>query len=147
MDESAYRALASSLYNGCWELLEKPDRTGDEDVELLTIAFTSRYFWLMVGGPEQWVISDWMVSRVAASLEDGALSVAFAQRANEGALAAGNPDWLVASTAEGLARAYAANRQTSERDEWYATAQRLVDALVDAEERALITDQLGTVPE
>jgi hypothetical protein len=147
MDQAEHRELAKSLYNGCWELLEKRGRSDDDDVELLTLAFSARYHWLAAGGPEQWVISDWMVSRVAAALGEGGLSVAFALRANEGARAAGGPDWLVASTAEGLARAYAANGQLRERNEWHATAARLVDALVDEEERALIADQLSTVPE
>jgi hypothetical protein len=122
------------------------DRTDDDDAELLTAAFASRYHWLAVGGLEQWVISDWMIARVAAALSLGDLALTFAVRANAAANVAGEPDWLLASTAEGVARAYAANQQSDKRDEWYATATRLVDAIVDEDDRALIAEQLSTVP-
>jgi hypothetical protein len=147
VEESEHRAIAKSLYNECWELLEQPDRTSDEDAKLLAIAFASRYHWLAAGGPEQWVISDWMVSRVAAALEHGDLSVTYAHRANDAAHEADGPDWLIASTAEGLARAYAADGQNSQRNEWNARAQRLVDVIVDEESRALIASQLSSVPQ
>jgi hypothetical protein len=56
------------------------------------------------------------------------------------------PDWLVASAAEGVARAYAALGVEQERDEWFNSAESLVAAIVDDEDRELIASQLATVP-
>ncbi len=146
MSEFDHRTIAVERYNHCWDLLERDERSQDEDFELLTAAFTSRYHWSFAGGPEQWVMSDWMVSRAAANIGEASLSLAFALRANSGVQEFDAPDWLAASTAEGLARAYAALDDEDSRDEWINSAQGLVEAIADDEDRALIASQLASIP-
>ena len=145
MEPDDSKALASQLFNGCWDLLENNLRTPDDDVTLLTLAFTSRYHWQGVGAPQQLAIADWMVSRSAAAVGFGDLAVTFAERAARSS--EGQADWLVASAAEGLARAYAAAGDTAKRNEWADKASALVEVISDAEERALIAEQLASVPE
>jgi hypothetical protein len=146
VDRDAHRAEAVRLYNACWALLEMPARTPDDDATLLTDAFASRHHWREVGSLEQWTISDWMVARAAAATGHGVLAVAFARRAVDAARSPGAADWLVASSAEGLARAYAAAGDAAHRDEWCARAADLVAAITDEESRELIDSQLQTVP-
>lgn len=146
MDDIDHRKVAIERHNHCWELLERDDRNQDDDVDLLTSAFESRIHWSFAGGPEQWAISDWMVSRAAADVEQGSLSLAFALRANDAARESDAPDWLVASVAEGVARAYAATGSHEERDEWLRHAERLVESIADEEDRELIARQLASVP-
>lgn len=146
MPDVDHRAIAVESYNRCWDLLERSDRSQDEDFELLTSAFVSRYHWSFAGGPEQWAVSDWMVSRAAADIGEGSLSLAFALRANDSVRGFDAPDWLVASAAEGVARAFAAHGNERERDEWLNTAENLVVAIADQEDRELIASQLATVP-
>jgi hypothetical protein len=123
-----------------------PQRSREDDFELLSTAFASRYHWKFVGGEEQWVMADWMVSRAAAAIDEPSLAVTFAQLANDAVTTFEAPDWLLASCAEGLARALAAAGQVKQRDEWYAAAERLTALIVDEESRDLIADQLASVP-
>lgn len=146
MPDVDHRKIAVETYNHCWDLLDRDDRSPDEDFELLTSAFASRYHWSLAGGPEQWAVSDWMVSRAAADIGEGSLSLAFALRANDAMQEFDAPDWLVASAAEGLARAYAALGSEQDRDEWCNNAESLVEAIADEEDRELIASQLATVP-
>jgi hypothetical protein len=146
MQDIDHRTVAAECYNHSWDLLDRTDRSQDEDFELLTSAFTSRYHWSFVGGPEQWAVSDWMVSRAAAVIGEGSLSLAFAQRANDAVQEFDAPDWLVASTAEGLARAYAALGSEQDRDVWLNNAESLVEVIADEESRELIASQLASVP-
>jgi hypothetical protein len=146
MDSSSHHEVAGATCNRCRELLELTRRTPDDDVELLTSAFVSRYHSVFVGGRVQTICADWMVSRAAAALDEGGLAVSYALRANSRAQAPDTDDWLVASTAEGLARAYAAAGEQERRDEWCTVAQRLVLAIADDEDRELIAAQLATVP-
>ncbi len=111
METEIAKAGAKETFNRCWTLLETPDRTPEQDVELLGCALTSRYLWQLAGGPEQVAMADWMASRAAASIAErrdrstyGALSVEFAQLA-EAATTEEFPDWMQASHAEGMARA------------------------------------------
>ena len=146
VDGLNHRDIAASTYNACWKHLDNERRTPDEDRELITLAFTSRYHWACVGGDEQAIISNWMIARAAASVGEGALSLNFAQLAYDLAQRIDAPDWLVASVHEGLARAYAATGNAPARDEWYAAASELADQISDQEYRALIADQLDSVP-
>jgi hypothetical protein len=135
------RELATQLFNRCWDLLEST-RNADDDVELLT-AFSSRFHWLSVGAIEQWITSDWMVARAAAATGDGELSLRFAERAHRAAQENAVPDWLVASTAEGVARAYAVTGDVEAFNNWSALAARLVEVIADPEDKALIVSQLA----
>ena len=138
------RELATQLFNRCWELLEST-RDADGDVELLTAAFASRYHWLNAGELEQWIVSDWMVARVASALGDGALALRFAQRAHAAAQDNEVPDWLVASTAEGVARAYATNGNVEGFNNYAALATRLIDVIADPEDQSLIASQFAEI--
>jgi hypothetical protein len=118
-------------------------RDPDQDVELLTAAFSSRYHWLSAGALEQWICADWMIARAASALGDGALALRFAKRAHSAAQEGEIPDWLVASTAEGVARAYAALGDIEEFNHWFALATRLTEVIADPEDKDLIASQLA----
>jgi hypothetical protein len=143
-DSHSHRELAVAAFNRSWTLLEA-ERDEDDDCELLEVAFTSRHHWRAAGGPQQWAISDWMVSRCFAELGDGPMSLRFAtsaaRRTPEDA-----PAWLRASLFEGLARAHAVSGNAAARDEAVERAARELELEVDPEERALIAGQLATVP-
>jgi hypothetical protein len=140
------RTIASQLFNRCWELLEQDERSEDDSVELLTSALTSRFHWLNAGGPEQWIVGDWMVARAAGATGSPDLALRFALRAYEAARASDTPDWLVASTAEGVARAYSLAGNGEECANWAALAGRLVEVIVDTDNRTLIENQLADIP-
>ncbi|MDE3064431.1 MAG: hypothetical protein KGJ36_02035 [Acidobacteriota bacterium] len=146
MDAAAHREVAVASYQRCWELLDQPVRSNGDDVELLTSAFTSRFHWGHAGGPQEWIIADWMVSRAAAAAGLGQLAVWFATRADAATDGADVPDWLRASTAEGVARAYGASGDPERRDRWIARAEALVAAIADEGDRELIAGQLASVP-
>jgi hypothetical protein len=145
MDDAAHRRLGIETYNLCWELLES-DRTPEMDLELLRTAFASRYHWSYVGKAPQAIMGDWMISRAAAAMGEGHLSLRYALLAHNAALTNEVEDWLLASTAEGVARAYSALGDGDQRDEWVTNGEVLIAQIVDDESRELITDQLASVP-
>lgn len=138
------RELATQLFNRCWDLLGTT-RDADDDVELMTAAFSSRFHWLNAGAVEQWIVSDWMVARAAAAIGEGELALRFAKRAHSAAQENEIPDWLIASSAEGVARAYAAIGDVEEFNNWSALATRLIDVIADPEDKALIASQLADI--
>ena len=139
------RALAARFYNASWELLDRGARSDDDNALLLTTAFASRAHWLEAGGTQQWIISEWMVSRAAAATGWGDLSLFFALRAYNAAQSPGTADWLGASTAEGVARAYGAMGDAARREEWIQRADALVREIADEEDRSLIAAQLASL--
>ncbi len=143
MADHDHRAIAISTYGGCWDLLEAV-RSAADDRNLLGLAFTSRYHWLKAGGPTEWVISDWMVSRCAAAVGEGSLSVTFATSALEG-VADDSPAWLRASMHEGMARAYAAIDNQQRKVQHIELAREILKSEQSQEDRELIESQIATV--
>lgn len=143
MAEIDHRSIAISTYNECWKLLETA-RSAEDDRNLLSLAFASRYHWLQVGGAQQRVVADWMVSRCAAAVGEGALSVKFATSSLEG-LTVDAPAWMRASVHEGMARASAAVGDRDGRASHIAMARAALESEQSLEDRELIELQLSTV--
>lgn len=145
MDAVQHRAIAVATFNQAQELLHVR-RTDAEDHTLLTAAFASRHHWLAIGGPAEFAIADWLVSRAAAATGHATLSLQFAHSA----LQVGDveddtefPAWLRASLLEGLARAHAAAGDATQRDEYIAQARAMLQLESDAADAALIEAQLA----
>jgi len=53
-----------TLFNDTWRLMEKEDRTPEEDDQMVHQAHASAYHWLQVGTPANFARSHWQCSRV-----------------------------------------------------------------------------------
>ena len=142
----SHQFFAIQAFNGAWELIEKPDRTPDDDAEMLLRAFTSRWHWGFVGGPEQTATGDWQIAHCASLLGDGALALQFAQRGLDACEREGGGDWRRASMLEGMARAAAAAGDAAAHARYYALAEEAIAAIAEDEERNVIASQFATVP-
>ncbi len=141
-----HRSIGVLLFNGAWDLIDKPDRSPDDDAEMLLRAMASRWHWGRAGGPEEWATGDWQVAHAAslAGLPD--LARLFASRALDAAERHGWTGWRLASAHEGMARACAASGDRAGRDRHVARAKDALAAEEDAESRDLVESQLATIP-
>lgn len=142
-----HRRAGKQLFNAAWDLIDKPDRTSDEDLEMLLRATASRYHWGRVGGPEEIATGDWQVAHVACLVGLPDLAHRFASRHLATATAEGWSGWRLASAHEGMARAHAAAGDGAGRACHVAAAQAALAQERDDEDRALIASQLATVPD
>ncbi len=86
--------------------MEQPQRTRDDDDEMVHAAHASRYHWGVVGKPEHRARGEWQISRVYTVLGRGEPAVAHAQRCLEICLEHSIADWDLAYAYEALARAH-----------------------------------------
>lgn len=142
----AHKFFGPSLFNATWELIDKPDRSADDDAAMLEAAMGSLYHWTQVGEPEQVATGYWQVAHVASLLGFGLLAWAYANRSLAIAEAEGFTDWRKASVLEGVARAAAAYGDAAEHEKYYALAKDAIDAIESDDERAVIAGQFATVP-
>lgn len=138
-----HRSIAVSTYNACWDLLESV-RSTEDDRNLLSLAFTSRYHWSQAGSAMQWVVADWMVSRCAAAIGEGHLSMTFAKSALAG-VPEDAPEWMRASMHEGMARACVAIGDDDGRAQHIAQARKILASEPSQEDREMIESQIATV--
>ena len=147
MDEKeAHQYFAIETFNSAWELIEKPDRSDDDDAAMLERAFASRWHWGFVGGLLQLASGDWQIAHVASLLGYGWMAQFYAQRAFDICEREGWGDWQRASMLEGMARAAAAAGDTEGHARYYALAVDAVAAIEEDAEREVIASQLATVP-
>ena len=73
MDEQKkqHREWAVRLFNETWDLIEKEDRTLDEDSQMLEKTYASLYHWRQCGTALNVARGHWQISRVHAIIGNG----------------------------------------------------------------------------
>jgi DNA-binding transcriptional MerR regulator len=140
------RRLAAELFNFTWTLIEKTDRSTEDDDRMVHAAHASRFHWGEIGGPQQLAVGEWQCSRVYAVLGRAEPALHHARRALEIAEAGDAPDWTVASAHEAIARAHAVAGDRDEAKRFAALARELCDRIADPEDREVIEGDLATLP-
>jgi hypothetical protein len=144
-----HRRLGVELYNGTWELIERQDRTADEDDEMLHRAHASAYHWLQAPHTAaNRARSHWLCSRVhaVAGQPEGALH--HARRCL--ALVQGNSeemeDWDLAEAHEALARAHLAAGELEGARRHAERARAETAKIADPADRKHIDADLDALP-
>lgn len=142
------RRLAADLFNGVWRLLEKEDRSVDDDDTMLHMAHASRYHWGQVGAPVNRSRGEWQVSRVYATLGRAEPALYHARRCL--ACCESDPDaledWDLPYAYEALARAHAVAGEAGEAARFAARARELRTQIEDAEDREQLEADLASLP-
>jgi DNA-binding transcriptional MerR regulator len=145
LDADTRRQLAVGLFNHTWTLLEKQDRTPDEDDEMLHAAHASRYHWGEVGGPQNRARGEWQCSRVYAVLGRGEPALWHARRCLTICEEHGIGDWDMAAAYEALTRASLVAGEPADATRWAAHAKTALAAVADADDRELIAQDLAAL--
>jgi DNA-binding transcriptional MerR regulator len=147
IDSEARRRLAADCFNKTWTLMEKSDRTPEEDDEMLHCAHASRYHWGEIGTAANRARGEWQCSRVYTVLGRAEPALHHARRclavceAEPGAL----EDWDLPFAYEALARAHMVAGDAAETARCLERARSLGSAIVDDDDRALLEADLATI--
>jgi hypothetical protein len=145
LDPDAERQLAADLFNGVWRLLDKPDRTVEEDDRMLHMAHASRYHWDQVGTAENRSRGEWQCSRVYAVLGRAEPALHHANRNLEICRAHGIGDFDLAFAYEALARAWALAGDGEQARARIEQARAAAADVAEDEDRELLLADLATV--
>jgi len=140
------KQVAIDLFNGTWELLEKSDRTADDDAAMVHMAHASTHHWSRVGTPVNAVRGEWQVSRVYAVLGRREPALFHARRALAISEANGIGDFDLAFCYEALARAHAVAGDTDESRVWLDRARAACEQIAEDDDRAMVLADLETLP-
>ena len=137
------RELAVRLFNGVWELLERPDRTPAEDDRMVHMAHASRFHWEEVGAAVNIARGEWQCSRVYTVVGRAEPALHHARRVLEVCQDNGIGDFDLGYAYEAMARAHAVAGDADEARDWLAKA-RAVD-VAEADDRELLMADLDTI--
>jgi hypothetical protein len=148
IDPATRRTLAASLFNHVWTLLETPDRTPDQDDEMLHAAHASRFHWGEpgVGEAVHRARGEWQCSRVYAVLGRPEPALWHARRCLAIVEADGLSGFDLGAAYEAIARAHLAAGETAEVAAWKARATVVLDGLTDPDDREILEADLATLP-
>jgi hypothetical protein len=135
------------LFNHAWRLLRLPERTPEQDDELIHAAHASRHHWGEVGTAANLARGEWQVSRVYATLGRGEPALYHANRCL--AYCEASPDeledWDLPFAYEALARAHAVAGDEDAAARFEARARELAERIGDPEDREQLEQDLATL--
>lgn len=140
--QSAHKYFSAHCFNAAWDLIEKKDRTEDEDDQMIRLAQASMWHWLQREDrvDRNLSVGYWQLSRVhflAGRIEQarkyGRISLEYAR--NEGPFYKGY-------AYEALARAAAEKSKTME---YLDEARKLASQIDDSEERKMLVGDLDSI--
>jgi len=148
LDRETHRAVAVSLFNHVWTLLELEERTPEQVDEMVHAAHASRWHWSRSGASDEaqrLAVGEWQCSRVYSVLGRGEPALYHARRCLALVEANELEDWVHASAAEAMARAHRTLGDQTAFEEWRARATALTAAIADAEDREVIEGDIATL--
>ena len=137
--DEAHLYFAKSINGRVWELLQKSNRTPEEQDEMLNAAHACAYHWKFSGSAVYQQRGEWLISRVHVTLDHPQEALRHAQRCFELTELHNDEmaDFDLAYAHEGLARASALSGQLQEAIRNYRLAEEAAARIQDAEDRSI----------
>ncbi len=145
-EKEMHRKFAVKAFNSTWTLLDKADRTKDEDVEMIHMAHASRYHWGQIGTPLHFARGDWQISRVYAVLSFGVMSFKYAKRCLELCEKNDIGDFDLAFAYEALARASQVSGDINNATGYIRLAKDAGEAIEKKEDKDYFFSELSSIP-
>ena len=137
-----YARMAKELFNQTWDLLDRTNRTPEEDLRMLGSALGSWAMWRRAGEPKNHAISDWQVSRVFAVLEEPGWAHRYAVAGLDLCREHNLGPFLQGYAWESVARAAHLSGDHESAAEAVAAARVAADLVEDPDDRQLMIDDL-----
>jgi len=144
-EKKLHKRFAAGLFNRTWDLMDKKDRTSNEDYEMIHSAHASRYHWEQIGTPVHFERGEWQISRVYSVLERAEPALYHAKKCLEICKANDVGDFDLAFAHEAMARAYKVAGNDAKRDEHLAKAEELGKKLEKKEDLDWLNQNLDEI--
>lgn len=141
-----HRNQAAGFFNQTWTLLDKANRTVEEDFRMIHLAHASRMHWELVGTAENLVIGEWQIARVYSVLKRAEPALFHAHRCLQLVEQNGLTGFQHGCAHEAVARALCIAGDKGKAAAHLKQAQEIGSQLTDAEGRKVLLDDLATIP-
>jgi hypothetical protein len=141
----AHRYFSANCFNQTWALMGKKDRTSADDEQMLLLSLASLWHWTQRADckPHNLSVGNYLVSRVYAALGDAGNAGLYAAKSL--LLSEGDEPFCVGAAHEAVARAAYLAGNEAEAARHMAEARRLAELVTDAEDRALLEEDLASI--
>jgi len=146
--EEAHRFFAADCFNRAWDLIDKTERTLEEDEQMLRLCLASHWHWTQRPDYDagKASVAHWQTSRIYAVLGQADLARRYGQLCLAASRGEGTLPFHVGYAYEALARAEVLAGDVAMRDEYLAEARSVAESMSDLEAKKMILDDLATIP-
>ena len=140
-----HRKFAVECFNHTWDLIDKVDRSHQEDLKMIHIAHASRYHWGEIGTPLEFARGDWQISRVYAILGDGSSALMYAKESLQHCLENDIKDFDLAFAYEALARASFLLQDEDGYQQYFKLADQAAEEIKQKDNRDYFLSELNSI--
>lgn len=140
-----HKEEAVKCFNATWDLIDKPDRTHEDDLNMIHMAHASRYHWGQIGTALEFTRGEWQISRVYALLGMGESALFHAKEALRLCLDNRIGDFDLAFGYEAMARAYSVLGNQDAKAIFIEKAREATKAVADEANRKYVESELSTI--
>jgi hypothetical protein len=145
--EKKDRQIAVDCFNETWTLMDKKNRTIEEDFRMLHLAHSSCYHWSLCGTALEISRGEWQISRVNTVLGYGEAALRHAQRCLDLCIDNKIGDWDLAFAYEALSRAYLTLNDLESMNTFKLKALKASESIKDKEDLDFTLDALKDLHE
>jgi hypothetical protein len=144
---AAHRHFSAACFNHAWDLIDKADRTPEEDEEMVELALAAHWHWSQRTDctAVNHSIGYWQISRVYALLKQGDNALRYSQLCLDVSQAGAVPPFLLGYAHESRARAEWASGNLVEAKKHLQEARRLAAMVTDQEDQKQLLADLDTI--
>lgn len=139
------KRFAVAMFNLTWSLLDKKDRTQEDDDKMIHAAHASRFHWGEIGTPLEFERGEWQISRVYSVLKRSEPALYHASRCLEICQKNNIGDFDIAFAYEGTARAHAVSGRESECERYLELAKAAGEQIKGKGNREYFFSELKTI--
>jgi hypothetical protein len=145
--QAAHRYFSARCFNQAWDLIDKEDRTPQEDEEMLRLSFASHWHWSQRDDywAEKASIGYWQVARIYALLGQADNARRYGRLSLEASQEEGVGPFFRGYACEALARAEALAGDLAKAEEYLSVARNAAAEVREAEDRDLLLADLATI--
>lgn len=144
-EQEWHKRTAITLFNLVWSLLDKKDRTKQEDDKMVHAVHASRFHWGEIGTPVEFERGEWQISRVYSVLNKPQSALYHAERCLEICKEHNIGDFDIAFAYEAMARAHAVAGDKSDCEKYIKLAKEAGEQIKKKEDKDLFFGDLKTV--
>lgn len=145
MDKLDIQKKAVSTFNQTWDYIEKKERTPKENLEMINLAYQSKYYWSLVGKALNFVRSDWQVSRVYAESNLLEASLYYAGQCLENTLRLELKDFDLFFAYEANVRVHHLQQNLEKRDEFVKLAIGSLESIEKQSDKDYCREELEKI--
>jgi hypothetical protein len=145
-EQECHKRFAIQLNNLVWGLLQKENRTVEDNDNMIHAAHASHYHWTIVGEPVNFQRGEWLISHVYAILNRSEPALYHAKKCMKLTEEHKFVDFDLAFAYEAMARAYATAGNESEAKKYIQLAQEAGEKIKQEEDKKIFMSDFAAEP-